>query len=335
MKTNPVDLSGKFKMSCEPKRTKAYSADLRWRIVYQVEGLKKSCRTVAQNLCVDLSTVSRTVSLFNTSGNVEKKIYPPNTGTASLTEIDKIIILETIAETPAVFLREIQQTLIGTNVDTSTIWKSLNITRQNMVLVAKQRSELLRAEYLLDMQVFRGHPQMFVFVDETGADRRNCLRRYGYSIRGRPAVSTKLLVRGQRVSAIAAISMEGLLDCYTYTTSVAGDNFKHYVRQSLLQQLKPFNGSNPHSVVVLDNASIHHANGVVDLIESTGALVHFLPPYSPDLNPIEEAFSKVKSTLKANEYLLDIFDIESFVLHAFTSITVDNCNQWVQHSGYI
>ncbi len=244
-------------MSCEPKRTKAYSADLRWRIVYQVEGLKKSCRTVAQNLCVDLSTVSRTVSLFNTSGNVEKKIYPPNTGTASLTEIDKIIILETIAETPAVFLREIQQTLIqetGTNVDTSTIWrflKSSNITRQKMVLVAKQRSELLRAEYLLDMQVFRGHPQMFVFVDETGADRRNRLRRYGYSIRGRPAVSTKLLVRGQRVSAIAAISMEGLLDCYTYTTSVAGDNFKHYVRQSLLQQLKPFNGSNPHSVIVL------------------------------------------------------------------------------------
>ena len=175
LKTNPVDLSGKFKMSCEPKRTKAYSADLRWRIVYQVEGLKKSCRTVAQNLCVDLSTVSRTVSLFNTSGNVEKKIYPPNTGTASLTEIDKIIILETIAETPAVFLCEIQQTLIGTNVDTSTIWKSLNITRQKMVLVAKQRSELLRAEYLLDMQVFRGHPQMFVFVDETGADRRNCL----------------------------------------------------------------------------------------------------------------------------------------------------------------
>ncbi len=78
---------------------------------------------------------------------------------------------------------------------------------------------------------------MFVFVDETGADRRNCLRRYGYSIRGRPAASTKLLVRlVQRVSAIAAIFMEGLLDCYTYTTSVAGDNFKHYVRQSLLPQ---------------------------------------------------------------------------------------------------
>ena len=49
-------------------------------------GIEARVETVAQNLCVDLSTVSRTVSLFNTSGNVEKKVYPPNTGTASLTE---------------------------------------------------------------------------------------------------------------------------------------------------------------------------------------------------------------------------------------------------------
>jgi transposase len=185
-----------------------------------------------------------------------------------------------------------------------------------MVLVAKQRSELQRAEYLHDMQVFCGHPEMLVFVDETGADRRNCIRRFGYSLRGRPAVSRKLLVRGQRVSAIAAMSTHGILDCITYTGSVNGDKFKHFVRHSLLPQLNPFNGMNSRSIVVLDNAAIHHTDGVVDLIESTGALVQFLPPYSPDLNPIEEAFSKVKANLKANECLLDIVDIESFVLHA-------------------
>ena len=68
-----------------------------------------------------------------------------------------------------------------------------------------------------------GHPEMLVFVDETGADRRNCLRRFGYSLRGRPAVSKKLLVRGQRVSAIASMSTDGILDCVTYTGSVTGD----------------------------------------------------------------------------------------------------------------
>ncbi len=206
--------------------------------------------------------------------------------------------------------REIQQILVtetGTSVHTSTIWRFLqtsNITRQKMVMVAKQRSDILRAEYLLDMKAFHGHPEMLVFVDETGADRRNCLRKFGYSLRGKPATSKKLFVRGQRVSAITAISTEGVLDCYTVTGSVDAGKFSDFIQQALLPQLKPFDGVNPCSVVILDNASIHHVDGVVDLIESTGALVVFLPPYSPDLNPIEEAFSKLKSTLKANETLL-------------------------------
>ena len=73
-----------------------------------------------------------------------------------------------------------------------------------MVLYAIQRSELARSQYLTDMSVFRGHPEMLVFVDETGADRRDCMRHFGYSLRCRPAISHRLLVRGQRgVSAIA------------------------------------------------------------------------------------------------------------------------------------
>ena len=189
-------------MSCEPNRTVPYSNDLRWRMVHQVEIQGKSYREVGENLGVDSSTVCRTVALFNATSNVNKRKHPPNPGTTVLTEIDKIIILETVLDKPEVLLRELQQTLIletGTCVDVSTIWRFLqvsNFTRQKMVMVAKQRSDLLRAEYLLDMQVFHGHPEMLEFVDETRADRRNCLRRFGYSLRGKPAVSKKLLVRG-------------------------------------------------------------------------------------------------------------------------------------------
>ena len=61
---------------------------------------------------------------------------------------------------------------------------------------------------------------MFIFVGETGADRRNYLKGFGYSVRGKPGVSRKLLISGERVSAIAAMSMEGILDCYTVTGSV-------------------------------------------------------------------------------------------------------------------
>ena len=56
-----------------------------------------------------------------------------------------------------------------------------------------------------------------------------------------------------------------------------------------------FNGVNPHSIVILDNASIHHVQGIVEMINEVGALVLFLPPYSPDFNPIEEVFSKLKA----------------------------------------
>lgn len=204
-----------------------------------------------------------------------------------------------------------------------------------MVMVAKQRSDILRSEYLIDMKAFHGHSEMLVFVDETGADRRNCLRKFGYSLRGKPAVSKQLLVRGQRVSAITAISTEGVLDCYTVTGSVDAEKFTDFIRQALLPHLKPFDGVNPCSVVILDNASIHHVDGIVELIESAGALAIFLPPYSPDLNPIEEAFSKLKSTLKANNELLDRIDMESLVLHACTSITADDCKNWIHKDGYL
>ena len=76
----------------------------------------------------------------------------------------------------------------------------------------------------------------------------------------------------------------------------------------------PFDGTNPRSIVILDNASIHHCDGVVELIESAGALVIFLPPYSPDLNPIEETFASIKSYLRTHE------DSTSVYIIAFSSI---------------
>ena len=82
--------------------------------------------------------------------------------------------------------------------------------------------------------------------------------------------------------------------------SVTADVFQDYIDQCLLM---PFNGSNPRSIVVMDNAAIHHVDHIVDTFEQLGVLIHFLPPYSPDFNPIEEAFSKVKS--EANEILID------------------------------
>ena len=219
-------------MSSETNRTTAYSADMRWRMVYQIEVLNKSYKQVGKNLGVDLSTVYRIVKSFQNDGHVDKKKYPPNTSIAKLTEIDKLLLLETVIEKPDVYLAEVKQLLseeTGTNVDTSTICRFIaksNFTRKKLSIVAKQRSDILRAEYQLDLTVYHGHPELFVFVDETGADKRHCLRKFG---RGKRATCKKLLIHGERISAIGVISTNGLLDCYTLTGTVNSDRFENFL----------------------------------------------------------------------------------------------------------
>ena len=77
----------------------------------------------------------------------------------------------------------------------------------------------------------------------------------------------------------------------------------------------------------MDNCIIHHGDEVVKMIHEMGALVHFLPPYSPDY-AVEEAFSKVKSELKAMESEAQVLDLETLILAAFSFITPEDCQQW-------
>ena len=94
----------------------------------------------------------------------------------------------------------------------------------------------------------------------------------------------------------------------------------------------PFNVINKNSVVIMDNCSIHHIHEVTSTIRETGAISHFLSPYSPDYNPIAEAFSKVKIVMKSMEVemqALDDIDIHA----AFSSISPDDCKAWIKQSG--
>ena len=109
----------------------------------------------------------------------------------------------------------------------------------------------------------------------------------------------KLLVGGEHLSAIGAMTMNSVLNVKIVRGSVNADVFYDYIQTSILPNLLPFNGINPNSIVILDNSAIHHAVETVSMIEETGALVHFLPPYSPDIMPIEELFSKVKVIMKS------------------------------------
>ena len=111
---------------------------------------------------------------------------------------------------------------------------------------------------------------MFVFVDEMGCDRRD---RYAYDIKGKATVKKRKLFRGKHVSAILAITNEGVLDFNIVTGGVSAETFDHFVINTLLPKLQPFNGINPCSVVVLDNVSIHHASDMLPYVRNASCLV--------------------------------------------------------------
>ena len=127
------------------------------------------------------------------------------------------------------------------------------------------------------------------------------------------------------------MSVRGVLDVKTVRGTCTGDTFYDFVHGHLMPHLMPFSGVNPHSVVVLDNCAIHNVAEVKTVLEEVGILVHYFPPYSPDFNPIEETFSKVKYELRVHNE--DITDIETLLLNRFTSIRTEDCRGWVEHTG--
>ncbi len=327
--------------SIENSRSKAYSKDIRWRMIHQRCDLGLSFKTIAENLNVDPSTVCRTVRLFKETSTVENIQGYHKTTTKRLSAGDEIVLLEAVSETPSVYLHELQNILeqtTGTCICVAAIYNFLKhqqFSRKKLSHRALQRSQELREKYLSEISIYDANT--LVFVDETGSDRRSSHRRYGYSLKGTRATMDTLLVRGKRHSAIAAIALEGVVDVYITDQTIDGDTFCDFIEKRLLPQLLPFNGTNPRSVVVMDNASIHHVDRAVTLIEDVGAIPIFLPPYSPDVMPIEECFSKVKAFLRANDSLIQVLkesEMEDIILCAFASITPDDCYNWVEHCGY-
>ena len=102
-------------------------------------------------------------------------------------------------------------------------------------MVAKHRDEDLPAQFALDVTKYT--PRMLVFLDETSSDRQCSLRKCGYSLRGKPAVSKKLLVRAERISAVAFMSMYGMLDLKVVSGNVDGNIYSDFVEKVLLPHL--------------------------------------------------------------------------------------------------
>ncbi|XP_028419291.1 uncharacterized protein LOC114545146 [Dendronephthya gigantea] len=177
------------------------------------------------------------------------------------------------------------------------------------------------------------HPQEEYVIMEW--DKRIC-RSYGYSQRGKRAVvKRRRLAWGPRITAIPVISIEGLLDIGIYDGNVTGETFLEFVNTTLAPCLLPFDGFNPRSIVILDNAGIHHTQQVINAINATGAMIIYLPPYSPDLMPCEELFAQTKWYIRENDIAWQSCDEpELMVFDSFVQITDEDIKHYIEHAEY-
>lgn len=327
------------KMSCERDRKKAYAVDLRHRIIWQRYGMSLLAREISTNLCISVGTVYNICRLYTKTGAVDS-FKPNRTATRVLSPSDELVLIGLILAHPTLYLIEMRTKLfniIRKTVSSSTICRILHrhgITRKKVQQIALQRSYILRGDFMAEMSLFSVH--QLVWIDETGCDKRNFVRKMGYALRGERPVSTIIMNRGKRISAIAAMCSDGVIALELGEGTNNGEKFYEFVRGQLIPEMSQFDGCASKSVVIMDNSSIHHVREVHEILNAAGILCIFLPPYSPDLNPLEELFSYVKYYFKCHEDILQaVTDPKPIIKAAFQSVTKQDCLGWISHSGYM
>jgi transposase len=169
-------------------------------------------------------------------------------------------------------------------------------------------------------------PAKLVFIDETGANTK-MTRRYGRCPRGQRLVEAVPHGHWKTTTFVAALRSDGLVAPMVVDGAMNGDVFVAYAEQVLAPVLRP------GDVVVMDNLASHKRVAAVRAIEAAGCSVVYLPPYSPDYNPIELAFAKVKARLRAAE-LRTIDRVEDFFGAVHDAFTPGECQGYMRHAGY-
>ena len=148
--------------------------------------------------------------------------------------------------------------------------------------------------------------------------------RYGRSKKGERVYDERPGKKGKNVTLVGGMSDEGLIAAMTMTGSLDPAAFIVYVQKILLPKL--WRGA----IVVMDNLPVHYSEKVKNLIESVGAMVKFLPPYSPDLSPIELCWSKIKEILRQEKARTEA-ELNKAITKAINEITDENALNWFHH----
>jgi transposase len=169
-------------------------------------------------------------------------------------------------------------------------------------------------------------PAKLVFVDETGASTKMA-RLYGRAKRGRRVVGRIPWGHWKTLTFVAGLRLDGITAPFVVDCAMNGAIFIQYLQQCLVPTLRP------GDIVIIDNLSAHKRDKVREIVEAAGAALRYLPPYSPDLNPIEQSFAKLKAHLrKAKERTIPA--LSDRIGQAIDCFAPTECRNYFRKSGY-
>jgi transposase len=271
-----------------------YSEDLRQRIVETASRGDGTLSQIAERFLVSVSFVTRLLQLHRTTGSVEPR---PHGGghPAVLTPEDLQRLRELIEERPDATLEECRKSL-GCSCSLATISRALSrlglprkkkvprACEQDSPKVQEQRREFCDELAGID-------PRRLVFVDECGANTA-MTRNYGRAPAGQ-RVYADTPGRWESITLTCGMRLCGAMAALAFPGATNTAMFEDYVAEVLVPELRP------GDVVIWDNVKPHKSEEAIEAVEAAGARVVSLPPYSPDLTPIEEMFSKVKNAMRS------------------------------------
>nr|GAT47063.1 transposase [Mycena chlorophos] len=300
---------------------------------------KDSREEVAEVCGMSTRTLARFVARDRATGDAAP---PPavNRGRPSiLVERDIKMLLARARHNPALVLAEYRVILHKYRhlpASISTIHRALQkagFTLKTVERVASERDPLAEGRYL--SRIAEYSPLQLVCVDEMHKDDRTYARRRARAPRGQRARVAQPFVRKIRYTTIGALALdEGIIAGRVIEGSSDKATFLKFLEEDLLPVMSPYPA--PRSVIVLDNARIHHSQEIRDLVASYGCRIEYLPPYSPHLNPIEQAWSVIKAWLE-DVGIADSLPSEGYyeMYRALALITPEDTWGFFGHSGYV
>ena len=196
---------------------------------------------------------------------------------------------------------------------------------------AQQRSDELRAAFRGRSTMWSAH--QLVFLDETASNERTGDRKFGWSPIGKESEVFSTLKRSERWSILPALDVDGYFACHIFQGSINKERFIDFLSE-VLKHCEPYPGK--RSIIIMDNASIHHDDAVLRLCDDAGVLVEYLPPYSPDMNPIEHTFHDLKAWIRRHHMDMAMFSaFDDFLWMAVSYNCERNMRNHFRHCGYI